>query len=490
MEKHLSTLQKAFAINLEKEIYGSFAEIGAGQEVARFFFQAGGASGTVAKTMSAYDMAFSDAIYGKTECGRYVTRERVIKMLQKEYQHLQNRLANGPSKKSKYFVFANTVTAKSYSRNRGEYHGWMGILFQRNPNEAPSDIIIHLRMLDTNNQQQQEALGILGVNLIYAAFFGAKMQSDLVPSLMDSLSTKRMNVDSIQVGGPSFADVQEHHLNLQLVLKSMTKAILFGPDGRVYDPATELYDRPLLVLRGSFRPPTKVHFEMMNSGQKAFSELPDTEKEKILVLPEISVNHFFERGQACEYPMMLESETVNDRGEQEQDFLDRINLMVQMGHYVLVSKYSSYYPLRRFLARFTHKRVGFVMGVYKFRDIFNPSYYEQLDGGILQALGTLFKKTTVFVYPRKTQKDNIGDEGKVERLKDLALEGPLAFLLEYFLKKGQIKELREESPETLAINFKNVLEKVKKGEGDWERDVPEEVVKIIKKKSLFKGFSQ
>ena len=165
-ENRLSIQQKALAINLDPAIYGTIVEIGAGQEVARQFFAAGGAAGTLAKTMSAYDMKVSDEIYG--EVSRYVSRERLEQMLLREFDLLVQRLGTVRPVNSTFFTYAATVAAKSYGRT-SEWHGWVGLRLQLRPAETPSEIVLHVRMLDDNSQLQSEMLGMLGVNLIYGA---------------------------------------------------------------------------------------------------------------------------------------------------------------------------------------------------------------------------------------------------------------------------------------------------------------------------------
>ena len=244
---------KALALNLDDSIYGTIAEIGAGQEVARFFFSAGASSGTIAKSMSAYDMAFSDQIYGPVN--RYVSRERLVGMLEHEYSLLIERLDAPRGERSRFFSFANTVAARNF-RGTNECHGWMGVRFQTEPGATPSEIILHVRMLDSANILQQEALGILGVNMIYGAYHFHDEIERLIESLVDQIGTDRIEVEVIESNGPAFADVDQRILNLALLERSFTDALLISPDGEMKLASDTLRRRPIMLLRGSFRPVT------------------------------------------------------------------------------------------------------------------------------------------------------------------------------------------------------------------------------------------
>src|SRR5580658_9818628 len=222
METQISTPhQKALFINLDQTTYGTFAEIGAGQEVAHWFFRVGGAAGTIAKTMSAYDMTVSDAIYGPTE--RYVSRKRLTSMLDQEFAKLQGRLREKRGESTRFFVFADTVAARSFSR-RDDCHGWLGVRFQPKPQDEPSQIIIHVSLIDGENIQQQEALGIIGVNLVYGALTKFDHPTELIQSLLDNLTRERVEVDMIEFSGPHFRQIDNRLMSLQLVQQGLTNA--------------------------------------------------------------------------------------------------------------------------------------------------------------------------------------------------------------------------------------------------------------------------
>ncbi|MCK9469392.1 MAG: hypothetical protein M0Q49_08240, partial [Porticoccaceae bacterium] len=244
----LSTEQKALEINLDEQKYGTIVEIGAGQEVARQFFNAGAAAGTIAKTSSAYDMQISDAIYGKAE--RYVSLERVRQMMDHEFDLLIERLAQRRSRNTTYFTYAATVTARSY-RQTSECHGWIGLKLQMYPGAPASEIVMHVRMMDDTNKLQSEALGILGVNLIYGAFFAPLKPKALIEGLLDNLEPDRIEVDLINFSGPYFEEVDNRLMNLHLVRSWCCRAVMFDSTNQPVVPGTELRRKNTLVLRGS-----------------------------------------------------------------------------------------------------------------------------------------------------------------------------------------------------------------------------------------------
>jgi len=379
-EESFGTHQKAIRINLDPSKYGTFAEIGAGQEVARWFFRVGGASGTIAKTISAYDMQVSDAIYGK--CERYVSRQRLLTMLDHEYSLLQERLSAKRGADTRFFAFAETVAAQGYIR-RDECHGWMGVRFQTEPEVEFSQVIIHIRMLDAENLQQQEALGIAGVNLVYGAMYLRDDVEVMVKSLLDDLTSERIEVDMIKFSGPAFAKVDNRLMALKLVQHGLTKAAMFTADGEVVNAAEMLHKKAILVERGSFRPVTNVTLDMLRSAQAQFVQEPGVQGEEVLVLMEMTLRNLIDDGE------------IN-----HQDFLDRIDILSTQGKMVLISNYGAFHRLASFLFRYTKKRIGIVMGVPTLREIFDEKYYTDLEGGILESFGRLFKNDLkLYVYP-------------------------------------------------------------------------------------------
>ncbi len=379
-DEKIDTNQKALQINLDARKYGTFAEIGAGQEVARCFFHVGGAAGTVAKTISAYDMGVSDAIYGPSD--RYVSRKRLHSMLDYEFNLLLERLNATRGDKCTFFVFADTVATHSFTRQE-DGHGWMGIRFQTECRNAPSEIIIHVRMLDKENVREQEALGIIGVNLIYGAFYHHNKPEALIASLMDDLSRERIEVDMIQFSGPCFAGVDNRLMSLQLVQQGLTDAAMFTADGEMVQPAEVLYKKTVLVERGSFRPVTNTTLDMLERAQEQFLLEPGVQGEQPVVLMEMTLRNLLSGG-----------------GVDHKDFLARVDILSALGKTVLISNYARYYRLVAYLSRYTHKSIGIALGIPSLKEIFDEKFYTDLEGGLLEALGRLFKSTVkLYVYP-------------------------------------------------------------------------------------------
>src|SRR6185436_14154625 len=380
----LTTNRKALTINLDDRKYGTFAEIGAGQEVARIFFQAGGASGTIAKTISAYDMNFSDAIYGKAP--RYVSRERLGLMLDHEYSLLLERLAAPRGERTTFFVFADTVATKGF-KGTNDAHGWLGIRFQTEPGGAPSDVLLHVRMWDKENVQQQEALGIAGTNLIYAAFYYRDDPTRLIESLVDNLGIQRLEVDMLKFSGPAFTHIDNRLMALYLVQFGLTNAVMFGPQGDVLQPSEVLYKKAILVERGSFRPVTHVNVDMLNCATAQFVQEPAAKGVDVIVLMEITMNNLLAAGEL-----------------DAQDFLSRVDLLGELGFTTLISNYSEYYRLTSYFRRYTKEMIGVAMGINNLLEIFNEKYYEHLDGGILESFGRMFKHAVkLYVYPMRQE---------------------------------------------------------------------------------------
>ena len=376
----LTTNRKALKVNLDEAKYGTFAEIGAGQEVVRWFFQAGGAAGTVAKSLSAYDMKFSDAFYGKAS--RYVSRERLNMMLNREYDLLLQRLESQRGDRTHFFVFADTVAARSF-KGTNECHGWMGMRFQSQPKSPPSDIILHVRMLDKENLVQQQALGIFGVNFVYGTFYYVDNQDEFIRSLADNLAPGSIEVDMINFSGPLFAEIDNRIMSLKLVESGLTKAVMFSPKGEVLQPSEVLYKKAILVERGSFRPVTLVNEDMLQCALNQLLAEPARQDADVVVLMEITMHNLQATG-AIDY----------------QDFLARIDTLGALGVNAFVSNYLEFYRLMAYFRRYTKQIVGVVMGINNLLEVFNEKYYQNLDGGILESFGRLFSNLVkLYVYP-------------------------------------------------------------------------------------------
>ncbi len=457
-EESLTTEQKAFAVNMDLAKYGAFAEIGAGQEVARWFFRAGGAAGTVAKTISAYDMDVSNSFYGKTD--RYVSRQRLETMLDYEYGRLQEELDAKRGEKTTFFVFAETVAATSFIR-RNEAHGWLGMKFQRRPRTQPSQIIIHLRLLDKENLVQQEALGIVGVNLVYGAFFHFGTQ--FITSLLDGVTAQRVEVDLIEFSGPAFQMLDNRLMALELVRYGLTSAAMFTANGEVVQAAEVLYKKAILVERGSFRPVTRVTLDMLNVARARFVQEPLVQGEPILELMEMTLKN-------------LSDEGVIDYA----DFLDRVDILGSLDKTVLISNYGEHHRLATYLFRHTKKMIGLVMGVGTLREIFDEKYYTDLEGGILESFGRLFKNALkLYVYPlQETAK------GPLITAETLDVAPNLQPLYEYLFKNNGIEGLQNVDKTCLPIFSRKVLAKMRQGDASWEIMVPPQVSRLIKERKL------
>jgi hypothetical protein len=455
------THQKALELNLDRSTYGSFAEIGAGQEVARWFFRVGGAAGTIAKTISAYDMAVSDNIYGRAE--RYVSRQRLQTMVEYEFGLLLQQLGGKRSTDTRFFSFADTVAARSYGR-KDECHGWMGIRFQTAPQSLPSEIIIHVRLLDRENLQQQEALGIIGVNLIHGALYHHARPQALIGSLMDNLTSERVEVDMVKVSGPGFQSVDNRLMSLQLVQQGLTSAAMFTANGEVVQAAEVLYKKAILVERGSFRPVTKVTIDMLECAQAQFIQEPNVQGEELVVLMEMTLNNLIDGG-AIDH----------------KDFLDRVDILGTLGKTVLISNFAEHYRLAAYLQRYTKKKIGFAMGVPTLREIFDEKYYAGLEGGILESFGRLFKNDLkLYVYPLK---DAV--TGSIISAGNLRVSSNLRHLYSYLVENHFIQGLREIDEDCLSIFSRQVLARIKSRDPSWEEMVPPQVAQLIRERRLF-----
>ena len=459
-EMDVGTNRKAFQINLDRQKYGTFAEIGAGQEVARRFFLVGGAAGTIAKTMSAYDMTFSDAIYGPTD--RYVSRLRLQTMLDHEYDLLIERLERKQGNEKTFFVFADTVAARSF-KEHNESHGWLGVRFQSEPRGEPSQIIIHVRMLDEANVDQQEALGVIGVNLLYGALYQPQPER-LISSLQENLAPGRMQVDLIKFSGPAFADIDNRLMSLQLVSQGLTDAVMFTADGEMVQPSEILYKNAILIERGSFRPVTYATNDMLEGARRQFLKETAVPEEDLVVLMEMTLENLLSEGQL-----------------NHADFLARVDILGALGRTVLISKFGEYYKLAGYLSRYTNRKIGLVMGVPSLLEILDEKYYLNLEGGILEALGRMFKQELkLYVYPIIDEKS-----GKLITATQAEVAPNLRSLFQYLIDNRYIDEIRDYRKDFLSIYPPAVLAKLKSGDKTWEDMVPPEVAQIIKEREFF-----
>jgi hypothetical protein len=460
VEAAVDTLQKALRINLDPRWYGTIAEIGAGQEVARWFFRAGGAAGTVAKSISAYDMAVSDAVYGKSD--RYVSMGRLQAMLDHEFQLNIDRLDEDRGDSNAFFAFADTVVARSF-RGGNECHGWMGVKFQSHVHDEPSQVILHVRMLDAEASLQQEALGVVGVNLLHGAFFDHHEPDLLVEGLLDRLGTGRIEIDMIELKGIEFRSVDNRLMALKLVQVGLSGAAMFGPDREVLQPSEILRKKAILVERGSFRPPTVVNINMLESALAKFEAEPDVVGREVLMLTELTMANLMAGGSAVD----------------RRDFLARADLLAACGMTVLISDYVDYHRLAAYLAWRTDGRIGIVMGVPSLIDVFTESNYAELPGGILESFGRMFKNDLkLFVYPMLR-------DGEVTTIHNVAVAEDLQPLYDYLARRGSFVDLDNYKPEYLPILSRDVLKRIAAADTQWESMVPGEVASMIKKRGFF-----
>lgn len=432
--------QKALAINLDKLKFGTVVEIGAGQETARLFFGAGAAAGTIAKTMSAYDMSVSDDI-----CGKLVV----------------DRLKRVRPPETTFFAYAATVTAKSYKHDN-ECHGWIGIRVQLKPGAEPCDVILHVRMLDDGNRLQSEALGVLGVNLIYGVFHYYDRPKTLIDSLSDFLGSDRIEIDLINLKGPEFRQVESRLMNLHLIRAWQTRAVMFDAAGNSVIPAEMLHHKSAMVIRGSFKPPTRVHVDMTESGLDQFLRHHNVDRDKVVVLAEITM-----------------SELVTEEHIADSDFLARVDLLSSLGYNVLISDYVRFFRLRSYLRRYTQDPIGLVLSVLDFDYLFNEQYYEGLEGGILEAMGKLFPDNTqVYVYPTRAG-------GELISLENIRVPDHLRYLLRHLVSNRLMIASDRYREEHLHISARCIAEQIPRGRGDWEQQLPDIVTRQILERKLF-----
>ena len=460
-ESRLTTEEKALKINLTADIYGCFAEIGAGQEVAANFFKAGGSSGTIAFTQSAYDMKVSDSLYGVAS--RYVCEERLVTMLETEYNHIAETLPK-KHKESRFFAFCNTVESLNYHKtNQGQ--GWVGIRFQLHQKGPTNDIILHIKMHDNSHKGQQEALGILGVNLIYAGFFHTDNLDEFLDALVHRLPRDRMEIDMLRVSGPDFENVDNRIIALNLVKRGITDATMFDLAKNVLQPATALYKKNILLMRGRFRPVTKVHIDMIEKGRVEFLKEKRVKEGNLDVVFELTLKDLTADGK------------ISDK-----DFVDRAELLGSLGYTVMISNYLKHYKMVEYLSAISKGNlIGVILGVYNLNTIFDERYYDNLPGGLLEAFGRGFgHNVKLFVYPAINVED-----GSLYELNNIIIPKNLNGLLQYMKDNDKIAAIKDYDHQLLHIMSDDVLSKIKVGANSWEDDVPYEVAQAIKFFELF-----
>jgi len=432
----LSTHQKALSINLDDKVYGTLAEIGAAQEVARWLFRVGGAAGSIAKTMSAYDMKISDQIYGKA--GRYVSRERVEAMLDKEYNLLIQRLGDD-RQDTRFFAFANTVTARSYEGSN-ECHGWLGLRFQDVPGSEPSTIILHVNMLDETNLQQQEALGILGVNLLYSAFMDKVGPLQGLDNLSENLNDGQLEIDVADLWGPAFAGTDPARTGLAMIRSGLAQVVLFGRDGKQAPPTEVFRKRPVIIKRTSTRYTTVIDSVTFEKANKLLNSEASAEEKKTLNVTEFSVNSVHA-----------------SQGSSNDENLNHLRELIAQDEWVMLTRLRQSYRITDYLRRYSNQPLRFVMGVSTFTMLLSEKFYVDSTGGILEATGKLYADAVrIYVQPMspadfRQHLDSVGlepdwvsfdetDNGLVS-IEKLRFNGPTRLLHRYLLEAGWVEEL-------------------------------------------------
>jgi len=459
----LDANRKALFINLDETIYGSFAEIGGGQEVARCFFRSGGASGTVAKTISAYDMVFSDTMYGQNLGGRYVSESRLLQMLDIEYDNLVKVLGEKRGDTTRFFAFANTVTTINYKKTH-QGHGWIGVRFQITPHSRPNEVILHVKFLENDSLLQQKTLGILGVNLIYACFYNYQYPNSFLKSLVELNLEERIEIDMIRMSGPDLDYVDNRLLAVQLVKNNMTAVTMFDRYGSVKPPSELLYKKNVMLLRGSFRPITYVGFDMLKSGFSLFKKELGFDKQNTIVLCEMTLKNLMEEG-------------VFD----ERDFLDRVDILCGMGQNVMITNFKEFYKVSNWFSEFKIQNIRILVGALTFRKILEKKYYTHLKGGILEAFGRLFTENLkVYLYPGREKESH-----EILTTDNLPVEDDVRFLYQHLLESGLIINIPNYRKEILPFFSYKVLAKLNANDPAWEDMVPKYVSSCVKNKNLF-----
>lgn len=458
-----TTLEKALDINLDLKYYGSFAEIGAGQEVARQFFQAGRASQTVALTISAYDMTFSDQIYGKEKSGRYVCLPRLEKMLDREFNKLTDRLSEQRGAKTCFFSFADTVATGSEGTNRN-CHGWVGVRFQTKPKGPCQQITVHIRMLDKHRLQQQETLSKFGVNLLHSAFYKRHSPEEFLVGLFDQIKEGSISVDAVFFTGDEFKNFNQLLFNLNLLEKGWAEAIYLDETGQLQNPGDALWGKSLLIQRGFYNPVTNTHLDIYSRGMNHFKK-EFSQKNKALT----NVLGVFE--------FTLDNLLKKTQLTSEQAY-QRCQMITQLGIPVLITKFTYFYKLKEFLRRLTTEPLGIVIGASHLEKLFSENFYSDLDGGLLEGMGKLLDiKTRLYIYPHKTSEICL-------LTKSFFPPKEVQHIYHHFIENKQIQDIAGCEELSEMIHSNHVLELIKKKNSSWKKLVPAKIQRLVEKNYL------
>jgi len=461
MTNTLSIKEKSVHINIDSKYYGAIAEIGGGQETARHLFQAGGASNTVAKSISAYDKLFSDHFYNQGAQSRYVAEDRVKKMVDYEYSELIEILDTKNNKK--FFAFANTVETLNFTKtNQG--NGWLGIAVEGSERYNPNKFFIHVKLHENDSLLQQYTLGALGINLIYSGLFHWEDPRNVLLSLLDNLDADRVEVDYIYVEGPDMEWVDNRLLNLMLVSNNMTPAIMFDQSGKVQQPSDMLHKKNVVLLRGNFRPINNLGLEFIHDSLAIFKRDEDYKPDNTIAFCEISLNS------------LMQDEKVD-----EKDFLHRVDLLNMMGQSVMISRFTRFFKLVNYFGQFKMIKLRIVIGFPTFEKILDGSYYTDLRGGLLESMGALFQDNVkVYLYPYINQ-----DSGEVVYPEDSHFSEENRLLWQYLNVTKKILVLNSIPPKSLEIKSEHITKLIENGDDSFANYVPQEVFNHIKYNKLF-----
>jgi hypothetical protein len=456
-----STKEKSVHINIDSKYYGAIAEIGGGQETVRHLFQAGGASNTVAKSISAYDKLFSDHFYNQGTPSRHVAEERLRKMVDYEYGELIEILDKKNTKK--FFAFANTVETLNFAKtNQG--NGWLGIAVEGTDRYHPNKIFIHVKLHEKDTLLQQYTLGTLGINLIYGGLFDWEDPRNILLSLLDNLDTDRVEVDYVYVEGPDMEWVDNRLLNLMLVSNNMTPAMMFDQSGRVQQPSDMLYNKNVLLLRGNFRPINNLGMEFIHDSLGIFMRDEDYRPDNTIAFCEISLNS------------LMQDEQVN-----EKDFLHRVDLLNMMGQSVMISRFTRFFKLVKYFGQFKLIKLRMVIGLPTFDKILDSSNYTDLRGGLLEAIGALFQDNVkIYLYPYIDP-----HSGEVIYPDDLHFSEQNKLLWQYLNLTKKILVLKSIPTENLKIRSQSISKLIENADERLIDFVPEQVYNHIKNNKLF-----
>lgn len=428
-EQKISTHQKALTINLDGSIFGSFAEIGAGQEVARWFLTVGAASGTVAKTISAYDKEVSDDLYGRGT--RYVSQPRLEAMMESEWKQLLAELQAIRGATTRFFTYVDTISARNFA-GTNECHGWVGLRFQQAVGGPANDVVLHINLQDPTNLQQQEAVGILGVNLIYAAGHHLASPEEFLAALFEDLSLERMEIDLLDLRGPAFESWDKRKLHATLVTNGYAEAVAFSAEGRAIPPTELLYKKALVLAPGLFETASDLHGQLI---QSTLAQLPKEELEQ----SKGSLGLFCLSGQ----PMI-----AGVPAPTAEHLMRHVNDLQLLGFGTLIFRAKELYTMSAYVSRYTKSQVYFAVGlsvvIYAMQD-----RYKNLEGALLEGTARLFTQNVrLSVYPMteaalkaRLQELGAGDwsyevtEGLVY-VDNLHPAEPINFLFRYLLACG------------------------------------------------------